>query len=105
MTQKERVLKYISDFGSITRLEAMRDLGVGDLPSVIRYTRADGIDIVTEDEEGINRYGDKTVYGRYRFAEVNNGNQIVSSKIPTKDLWGRIRTGRHQGNTDTAVRK
>ena len=28
MTQAERVLKYLRDFGSITQLEAMQDLGL-----------------------------------------------------------------------------
>lgn len=104
MTQKERVLRYMEEFGSITRLEAMRDLGIGDLPSVIRFIRRDGIDVITEDEVGTNRWGEKTIYGRYKFAEVNtDGNKVIGSKVSTKDIWRCVRTKRNQGNTNSAV--
>ena len=87
MTQKERVLRYIEEFGSITRLDAIRDLGLADLPSVIRYLRNDGINIITEDEVRVNRWGDKVIYGRYKFAEVNSdGNQIVGGEVSSENL-------------------
>ena len=35
MKQTERILKYINDFGSITSLQAMQDLGVMRLASRI----------------------------------------------------------------------
>lgn len=42
MTQKERILKYLNDFGSITPLEAMRDLGVMRLSARIMELNRNG---------------------------------------------------------------
>lgn len=66
---KERVLKYMIDFGSITYKEAFSDLGVARLAAVICNLRKDGYQIVTADENGTNRYGDKVTYARYSFAK------------------------------------
>lgn len=66
---KERVLKYMLDFGSITHADAFNDLGVARLAAVICNLRKDGYKIVTEDEHGTNRYGDKVTYARYSFAK------------------------------------
>lgn len=69
MTQKEMVLRYIEDFGSITSLDAFRDLGVTRLAEIIRRLKEDQHDIIAETEEGKNRYGHVTRYARYRFRE------------------------------------
>lgn len=69
---KERVLKYMLDFGSITYLDAVADLGVARLADVIFRLRKDGYRIITEDENGTNRYGDKVTYARY-FLEKKEG--------------------------------
>jgi hypothetical protein len=69
MNQEKRILKYIDDFGSITPLEAMADLGVMRLASRISDLKRRGIKIVSEWEKGTNRYGEKTKYKRYRRME------------------------------------
>ena len=66
---KERVLKYMLDFGSITYLDAVADLGVARLADVIFRLRKDGYQIITNDEHGKNRYGEKVTYARYSFAK------------------------------------
>jgi hypothetical protein len=66
---KERVLKYMLDFGSITYLDAIADLGVARLADVIFRLRKDGYKIITEDAHGTNRYGEKVTYARYSFAK------------------------------------
>ena len=66
MTQKERIRKYLDDFGSITKLEAMRDLGIMRLEARIWEMVRAGEPIITDWETGQNRYGDKTRYARYR---------------------------------------
>ena len=71
ISQKERVLKYMKDFGSITQIDAIRYLGVMRLASRISDMRAEGIGIIKETETGKNRYGEKTSYARYRLEEVN----------------------------------
>lgn len=68
MTQKERILKYLDDFGSISPLEAMRDLGVMRLGARIWELIRDGWPIVKETESAKNRYGQTTRYARYRRA-------------------------------------
>ena len=65
MTQQERVLKYLQDFGSITQLEALRDLGVMRLASRISDLRQAGYKIETETIHSENRYGKPTHYAKY----------------------------------------
>jgi len=72
MTQNERVLKYMNDFGSITSLEAMEHLGVMRLASRISDLRKAGIVIEKESAKGRNRYGDMTVFARYKLKEKEN---------------------------------
>lgn len=69
MTQEQRVMEYITDFGSITALEAMRDLGIMRLASRVADLRMSGKPIVTEMVEVENRYGEKTHIARYRLEE------------------------------------
>ena len=68
-TQAERVLGYIRDFGGITRAEAMSDIGVANLPAVIDILRKRGENIITEEIEAKNRYGQKITYAHYVFGE------------------------------------
>ena len=68
-TQAERVLDYIKEFGSITQLEALRDLGVMRLASRISDLRKQGIDIIGKTECVDNRYGEKCYIKRYMVRE------------------------------------
>lgn len=69
-TQCERVAYYMERFGSITRAEALMDLGIANLPAVIEVLRhKHGQNIITEEVEGFNRFEEKITYARYRFAE------------------------------------
>lgn len=68
LRQWERVLKYLDDFGSITPLQAMADLGVMRLAARISDLRKKGFSIVRETETSQNRYGQLTRYARYRKA-------------------------------------
>lgn len=69
MAQKQRVLQYIQDHGSISSLEAFKDLGITRLSAVIFNLRRDGIGIESDTEEAINRFGEKARFSRYRLAE------------------------------------
>ena len=71
-TQNQRILDYINDFGSITQLEALRDIGVMRLASRISDLRKQGYSIVSEVEAVKNRYGEKCRIKRYRL-EVYDG--------------------------------
>lgn len=68
MTQKQMVLDYIKQFGSISTYEAFVDLGITRLAARIWDIKEDGqefdIDWVTK----TNRFGDLVKFKRYRFA-------------------------------------
>jgi len=51
MTQKERISKYLDDFGSITPLEAMRDLGIMRLGARIWEMIRDGEKIIRDGKQ------------------------------------------------------
>ena len=68
VTQAQRVLGYIEEFGSITQLEALRDLGVMRLASRISDLRRAGYPIESTVETVKNRFGEKTYIKRYRLA-------------------------------------
>lgn len=66
ITQSQRVLDYIREFGSISQIEALKDLGVMRLASRISDLRRRGYDIIGETEAVSNRYGEKCYIKRYR---------------------------------------
>ena len=68
-TQNELILGYMREFGSITPLEAMRDLGVMRLASRISDMRTLGYPIISEWAEVKNRYGKKTKVKKYSLKE------------------------------------
>lgn len=65
-TQEMKVYEYMKCKGSITRLQAMMDLGIANLPSRINHLRNEGVKIVTDMVEGKNRLGEKCKYAKYR---------------------------------------
>ena len=66
MTQCERILKYMDDFGSISNAQAFMDLGVARLASRIHDLRRMGIEIESETVNAKNRYGESTHFSVYR---------------------------------------
>lgn len=66
MTQCERIVDYIERKGSISPLEAFRDLGITKLATRIsEMRRFEGIKFQQEYEEAPNRYGKTARYMRY----------------------------------------
>lgn len=65
INQKQRIIKYIQDFGSITALEAMRDLGISQLGARIDGLQKDGYSFKKVWERSKNRYGEPVDYKRY----------------------------------------
>ena len=64
-TQVEKVLDYMREFGSITALDAMRDLGCMRLASRISDLKRQGYPITSKVEAVKNRYGDNCYIKRY----------------------------------------
>ena len=69
MTQCERIIKYMSDFGSITTKEAFNDLGCARLASRIHDLEIAGVKIKRETIKSKNRYGEDTHYTRYSLGD------------------------------------
>jgi hypothetical protein len=67
LTQRQAILKYIEDFGSITPMQAYGDLGITKLATRISEMRADGMEFRIEMVNDKNRYGKPTRYARYSF--------------------------------------
>lgn len=68
-TQAERVLEYITAFGSITQFEALQDLGVMRLASRVSDLKKMGYPIISTMETVKNRYGEKCYVKRYSIME------------------------------------
>lgn len=72
MTQAQRVLDYIDQFGSITQFEAMQDLGVMRLASRISDLKKDGYPIQSEVVAVKNRFEENCYIKRYSLGGVRN---------------------------------
>ena len=66
MTQSERIIRHLNDYGSITQGEALQEYGIMRLASRVNDLRRDGVPIITEVVTGKNRYGEPTRWARYR---------------------------------------
>lgn len=65
MTQCEKILRHMEDYGSISSLEAVNEYGIMRLASRISDLKRMGISISKETVKGENRYGEATSYARY----------------------------------------
>lgn len=70
MTQVERINQYMVDFGGITQLDAVRDLGIMRLAARIADMRAAGMTISDEWVHTKNRYGEKVKFKRYKLGAM-----------------------------------
>ena len=74
MSQKDRIINYIREFGSISSWEAYSDLGITQLGARIDQLKKDGYEFRTEWESSTNRYGEKTDYKRYYLIDIVSEN-------------------------------
>ena len=74
ITQRDRVINYIREFGSISSWEAYKDLGITQLATRIKELKEQGYDFKTEWESSTNRFGEKTDYKRYYLADMISEN-------------------------------
>ena len=65
MTQKERVLRHIEKFGSITSWEAIQDYGITRLSDCIFRLRKEGHKIGSDNLPFTNRFGEKGYFSKY----------------------------------------
>ena len=72
MTQCEKVLEYMKEFGSITPIEAMQDIGCMRLTARIADLIGQGYPIGRRMKTSKNRYGKKVSFAEYYLEEDNN---------------------------------
>lgn len=65
MTQCERIIRHLEDFGTITSATAMQEYGIYRLASRISDLKKQGVPIKTEMIKGKNRYGEPTKFAQY----------------------------------------
>jgi len=70
-TQNEMILDYMDEFGGITPLDAMRDLGVMRLASRISDLRKMGFPIESSTVKVKNRWGKQTNVSRYSLGDAD----------------------------------
>lgn len=73
VTQAQRVLDYIDEFGSITQFEALRDLGVMRLASRISDLKKMGYPIKGEIVAVKNRFDEDCYIKKYSLAVSADG--------------------------------
>ena len=56
MNQREKIVKYMQDFGKITPMDAFIDLGITKLATRVSELIRDGMPIIKEPQKGRNRY-------------------------------------------------
>lgn len=71
MNQREQILKYMDDFGSITPMDAFSDLGITKLATRVSELIRDGHEITKTPEHSKNRYGKPVRYMRYSYEQVS----------------------------------
>ena len=70
ITLQDRVLQYMKENGSITSWEAIREFGATRLSAIIYNLRyKEGLNIISKNVNGKNRYGDPVSYARYYLEE------------------------------------
>lgn len=69
MTQCERIIRHLEDYGTITSLEAIVEYGILRLASRINDLRRQGYAISSETQTGKNRYGEPTHYSVYKLVK------------------------------------
>lgn len=69
LTQCDRILRHLQDYGAITSLEAITEYGILRLASRVNDLKRRGYNISAERGKGRNRYGETTYFAIYRLVE------------------------------------
>ena len=76
MNQREMIIDYIENFGSITSYEAYIDLGITQLATRIKELKEQGYTFKTEWITKKNRYGKNVSFKKYKFWEATEDDEI-----------------------------
>lgn len=78
------VLKHLENHGSITPMDALEEYRCFRLAAVIFRLRKDGHNIITVEEQGRNKFGQRVRYARYRL--VKDAGPVVSEAERIKGM-------------------
>lgn len=80
ITQKDRVINYIRQFGSISSKEAYDDLGITQLGARIDDLQKEGYQFKKEWQEGKNRFNEVITYKKYSLVDdvISDNQQHIS---------------------------
>ena len=70
-TQRDRVIAYINEYGSITSWQAYADLGIMQLGARIFELKELGYVFKKEKTYRLNRWGEKVKFDKYMIVEQN----------------------------------
>lgn len=70
MTQKERLLEHLQNFGKVNPLQSWTQLGIYRLAAVVHLLRQDGEPITTKMVEVRNRWGDIVTVAEYELEGI-----------------------------------
>lgn len=75
-SQRDKIIGYLYDYGSITPLDALQEFGCMRLAARIAdiKDKHPELKINSKQEEGTNRYGEKTRFSRYFIESVRADN-------------------------------
>lgn len=82
ITQKDRIINYIRQFGSITSWEAYQYLGIMQLGARIDQLKKEGYEFTTEWVKKKNRFGEDVSFKKYYLADMVTENM---NHIPRLD--------------------
>ena len=66
MTQTQKILRYMKQYGSITPLEALQEFGCMRLAARISDLRSMGVKIKAQTAHSVNQYGEAVHFAKYR---------------------------------------
>ena len=72
LTQKDMVLRYLQDYGSITSWEAIKEFGATRISTIIFNLKKDGCVFDEEWVHTTNRYERPVSFKKYILREVHN---------------------------------
>ena len=64
-SQVDMIYEHLKAYGYITSWEAIKEYGCTRLSAVIYLLRKEGYKIISEKEQGINRFGRKVNWSKY----------------------------------------
>ena len=69
VTQCEKILQHLEQFGSITAMEAVNEYGIMRLASRITDLKKQGVPINRDIVSGKNRFGENIYFAKYTLRE------------------------------------